>query len=524
MQQVFSADGKTLLLTTNSTLRLFDMTTGKEHDVPGHRSPVTPRFSADGRTLFTSCDEARWSWDVSPGKEPALLSYEPKKAWEADCLARSADNRLFLDRSEDRVRVRDTATGRVLREMEGNNRLANSGQFSPDATRVMFVHERGDDNNPAIFRIYQAKTGKASGEFKVEEMKSPIFSPNGRLAAWADSAGTVHLHDAVSGKDLRTLRSSRPLPKVEGDDDYDLLFSPDGELLILSTSRYNAFTSGEERETMLPVRVFQISSGREIVRFYANPDKKRKAHPPSCMACSPNRRLLAVAEIGSGIVRLIEIASGKVRVEFAGHRHGVHGLVFSPDGRTLASGGEDNVVFLWDVTGAKTPAVAEKPLAAWWTDLVSEDAKRAGDAIAGLLRKPEASGAFLQERLHPDKVLDEKHLTRLLAELDGNTFKTRETASRELARLGERAEAALRRALDNRPSLEARRRIEDLLNKLERGELPPETLRTLRAIEVLEHLGTPEARACLETLAKGAPQARLTAEAKRALDRLANRR
>src|SRR6185312_14945802 len=101
---------------------------------------------------------------------------------------------------------------------------------------------------------------------------------------------------------------------------------------------------------------------------------------------SPDNRLLAVAEKESGIVRLIEIASGKLRAEFAGHRHGVHGLAFAPDGKTLASGGEDNVVFLWDVTGARTLATVDKAsandLARWWSDLAAEDGKRAGVAAA----------------------------------------------------------------------------------------------------------------------------------------------
>jgi hypothetical protein len=293
---------------------------------------------------------------------------------------------------------------------------------------------------------------------------------------------------------------------VERDTD-NLLFSPDSQYLI-------------EGRSFAPMRLFQVSTGREFIRFQLTPNEASKAGLLSCMACSPDNRLLAIAEEDSSTIRILELASGQVRAQFAGHHHGVHGLSFSPDGKTLASGGEDNVVFLWDVTGAKTiPARAEK-LPSWWHDLASDDAKPAGAALASFLRKPEASVAFLQGKLHPVESLDRKRLAQLIRDLDADVYAARETASRELVRLGERVEDALRLELTNQPTLEVRRRIEDVLSKLEPRPLPPETLRTLRTIEVLEHIGTAEARRCLQALAQGAADARQTREARRALERL----
>jgi len=128
------------------------------------------------------------------------------------------------------------------------------------------------------------------------------------------------------------------------------------------------------------------------------------------------------------------------------------------------------------------------------------------------LRKPKASLGFFHEQ------------TQRIHDLNAESYQKREAARRDLIRLGERAEMALRRALSNRPTLEVRRRIEDLLSKLEPSSLPPEPLQVLRAIEILEHIGTTEARRCLEALAKGAADARQTREAKMALDRLMKRR
>src|SRR5262249_15802017 len=71
--------------------------------------------------------------------------------------------------------------------------------------------------------------------------------------------------------------------------------------------------------------------------------------------------------------------------------------------------------------------------------------------------------------------------------------------------------------------LEQSRRLTNLLARLNPDEPTPQRLFEIRAVEVLEYLASPESRGCLERLAKGAPQARLTTDARAALDRIARR-
>jgi HEAT repeat protein len=143
------------------------------------------------------------------------------------------------------------------------------------------------------------------------------------------------------------------------------------------------------------------------------------------------------------------------------------------------------------------------------------------DALCALGARPGQALPLLKEQLRPVAAPDERRLARLLADLDDDAFAVRERTTADLEWLGELAVPALRRTLAGNPSPEVRRRAEAVLRMAEAPGLSSVRLRALRAVLLLEHLGTPEARGLLEKLAGGAPEAWLTREAKASLQRLA---
>jgi RNA polymerase sigma factor (sigma-70 family) len=167
-----------------------------------------------------------------------------------------------------------------------------------------------------------------------------------------------------------------------------------------------------------------------------------------------------------------------------------------------------------------------RPLAAdalprLWDDLAGDDVPRAREAVWALVGAPAEAVPFLKEHVRPAALaVDRRRLEEAARELDDDRFAVRRQAAADLEKAGEAAEPVLRRLLEGQPSVEARRRAEDLLQALDEAAYTADWRRLRQALEVLELTGTPEARQVLEAAARGTPEARLTRAAKAALARL----
>jgi hypothetical protein len=277
------------------------------------------------------------------------------------------------------------------------------------------------------------------------------------------------------------------------------------------------------------ITLWDLTTGKPLRRWQA--ETGFGGPYPFSLAFSPDGKTLAsgsqtlidtnLGTIGY-TVRIWETATAKQRREFRGHRGPIKSIAFAPDGRRVASSSEDTSVLIWDLTGRTSPpragALSEKELADLWTDLESDDAAKAFQAMSRLSAVPAQAVRVIKERVKPIRTPDGKRIAQLLRDLESEQFAVREKATRELEEIGDAVEPALRKAMANKPTAELRKRLALLLEKVDaaRGRL-----RALRCIEMLEHLNTPAAQEVLRSLAAGAPDAWLTRQAKASLGRLA---
>jgi WD40 repeat protein len=67
---------------------------------------------------------------------------------------------------------------------------------------------------------------------------------------------------------------------------------------------------------------------------------------------SPDGRTVA-SQSDNNAIHLIDVATGKVLQTLTGHTDFVTSIAFSRDGHTLASGSNDNTIRMWDVATGK---------------------------------------------------------------------------------------------------------------------------------------------------------------------------
>jgi alkylation response protein AidB-like acyl-CoA dehydrogenase len=171
-------------------------------------------------------------------------------------------------------------------------------------------------------------------------------------------------------------------------------------------------------------------------------------------------------------------------------------------------------------------SMSDKELQALWDDLGGDDAQKAYQSLWRLVGAPKQTVVLFKERLRPvplPTAEEQKEILGLIADLDNPRFPVRNKAMQQLQKLGDLAVPVLRQTKKDKLPLEAQRRIDELLARMDSPVLTGAALQRLRAIEVLEYIATAEARQVLQAMAGGAPEHRLTLEARKSLDRLGKR-
>ncbi len=130
---------------------------------------------------------------------------------------------------------------------------------------------------------------------------------------------------------------------------------------------------------------------------------------------------------------------------------------------------------------------------------------------------------MLRDRLKPLAAADAGKVRKLIGQLDDDRYAVREAATQELTELGGQAAAQVAKTLQDELSEESKRRLKLIAKRVRDADHPPQMRRTLRAVMVLEMIGTPEARQVLQSLAQGAPEVPVTQDATAALKRLSCR-
>ena len=195
--------------------------------------------------------------------------------------------------------------------------------------------------------MYEAKPRTSRQGSHSNVVTSVAFSPDGQILASGSWDGTIKLWDVGNGriKLKSTLRG-------EWDEVETVAFSPDGKTIA-------GLGTGFDDAPFGAVTLWKLgkNKARPLIRESGKLD---------AIAFSPDGSTLATASGDSRSVTLWDVASGQAREHLADHRGPIWSVAYSPDGRSLAAAtgkvpavslpaeaGQVGEIMLWDLTGDK---------------------------------------------------------------------------------------------------------------------------------------------------------------------------
>jgi WD40 repeat protein len=327
----FSADGKHLASQAwDGTLRLWDYQTGQGEILflgPGGTIGNIRFIPKSNKFVSSHADGTVRLWDAAAGKEvlPLVGQVGP-----ANGVAFAPDCRALVSAGNDKsVRLWDAITGKEMRSAQGSAAL-HSVAFLPDGRHVVV---RSDE----AIATWDVASAKWDTTIECGTYSNAAVSPDGRRIVAGTLDGAVLSWEADTGKLIDSRKGHLPLVRA-------VAISQDGKTLAVG--------SGNHEQQTGEVRLWDIGSGRKQNQWSI-------ARPVFSLAFSPDGTILAV---GSAVgpqqnpaVQLFDVRTGAepIRLPNTVQVHGVHGLAYAPDGRTLVSLGNWQQQFsliVWDTS------------------------------------------------------------------------------------------------------------------------------------------------------------------------------
>lgn len=365
-----SADGKTLAYASGAVIHLCQAEDGKEvRNFKADGGVRTIVFSPDGSKLVTRTSDQRTRlWETATGEElhelaeaapsrranaGGFLVFAGAQAGpESRAVAFSRDGTRIVAAAGNTIRVWEADTGKEVHLRDGH-RVAPSRIVHVAGGKV--VVSWGADR---VIRRWDSASGRSLGTFPAPKSTTlAAFSPDGRMAALANTDKSIRLLDTSTGKQVRRFDEKTSASALS--------FSPDGKTLAARGSdnviRFYELQRGVE------VRQIQMrprnNQGQPNVLVIGGARQGANGPGPG-LAFSPDGRLIVAPAPGAAATLLLfDLATGK-EVRTIDAPLGIVSFAFSPDSRSLATENADWTITLWEVASGKQQARMGKPVVA----------------------------------------------------------------------------------------------------------------------------------------------------------------